>query len=219
LREAVVVANDRERAAIERLEDQILDELNVKAVSYVGEAEELARYEVKPNYRTLGPRLGPRMPEAARAIAELDPSSVAAAFARGERVAIPLDGREETLGVEDLLLVMQPREGYQLERQASYAVALKLDLDDELLREGTAREIVHAVQNARKAAGLEVEDRIELALSGDERLMGVVRQHSDYLAGETLAARLQLDGALDAAHVGTASIDGSELAIALRRAA
>ena len=63
---------------------------------------------------------------------------------------------------------MLPREGYQLERQANYAVALKLDLDDELRREGVAREVVHAVQNARKGAGLQVEDRIELALSGDD---------------------------------------------------
>ena len=114
---------------------------------------------------------------------------------------------------------MLPREGYQLERQANHAVALKLDLDDELLREGAAREVVHAVQNARKGAGLEIEDRIELALSGDDRLLEVVRQHPDYVAGETLASRLELDGAAaDAAHVETARIDGSELAIALKRA-
>ena len=60
---------------------------------------------------------------------------------------------------------MLPREGYQLERQANYAVALQLDLDEELLREGTAREVVHAVQNARKGPGLQVEDRIDLALA------------------------------------------------------
>ena len=83
---------------------------------------------------------------------------------------------------------MQPREGYQLERQANYAVALRLDIDDELLREGIAREVIHAVQNARKVAGLDVEDRIELVLRGDEELLGVVRQHADYVAGETLAA-------------------------------
>jgi isoleucyl-tRNA synthetase len=76
------------------------------------------------------------------------------------------------------------------------------------------------VQNARKGAGLQIEDRIDLALSGDDRLLGVVRQHADYVAGETLAASLRLDGTgLDGAtHVETARIDGSELAIALRRA-
>jgi isoleucyl-tRNA synthetase len=220
LREAVVVADDRERAAIARLEDQVLEELNVKGISYVGEAEELADYEVKPNYRALGPRFGSRMRDAAAAIEALDPMAVAAAFDRGESVHISVGGREESLGGEDLSLVMLPRGGYQLERQANYAVALELDMDEELVREGAAREVVHAVQNARKGAGLQVEDRIDLALSGDAHLLGVIRQHADYVAGETLAESLQLDGAaLDpAAHVETARIDGSELAIALRRA-
>ena len=90
---------------------------------------------------------------------------------------------------------MLPREGYQLERQANYAVALQLDLDDELRREGAAREVVHAIQNARKGAGLQVEDRIDLTLSGDDALIDAVRQHADYVAGETLAANLAFDGA------------------------
>jgi isoleucyl-tRNA synthetase len=219
LREAAVVANERERVAIARLEDQVLDELNVKAISYVGEAEELAQYEVKPNYRALGPRFGSKMREATAAIEALDPSTVAAAFDRGESVHVNVNGREESLGGEELSLVMLPREGYQLERQAGYAVALKLDLDEKLFGEGAAREVVHAVQNARKRAGLQVEDRIELALSGDDRLLEVVRQHADYVMGETLASRLDLDGALAGdAHVETARINGSELAIALKRA-
>jgi isoleucyl-tRNA synthetase len=219
LREAVVVADPRERAAIERLEDQVLDELNVKGISYVEEAEELASYEVKPNFRALGPRFGSRMPEAARAIEQLDPAATAAAFDRGDKVTIKVDGQEERLGSDDLSLVMLPREGYQLERQANYAVALQLDLDDELRREGAAREVVHAIQNARKGAGLQVEDRIDLTLSGDDALIDAVRQHADYVAGETLAANLAFDGATaEATHTETAHIDGSELGIALRRA-
>jgi isoleucyl-tRNA synthetase len=96
---------------------------------------------------------------------------------------------------------------------------LKLDLDEELRREGVAREVVHAVQNARKGAGLEVEDRIELELWGDPELLDAVRDHRDYIAGETLATRLVLDGArAEGAHHETTRIEGSELAIALRRA-
>ena len=87
LREAVVVADERERAAIERLEDQVLDELNVKGISYVGEAEELADYAVKPNFRALGPRFGARMRDAAAAIEALDPASVAAASTAARRSA------------------------------------------------------------------------------------------------------------------------------------
>jgi isoleucyl-tRNA synthetase len=220
LREAVVVADERERAAISRLEEQVLEELNVKSISYVGETEELAEYEVKPNYRALGPRFGARMRQATAAIEALDPALVAAALDRGENVHISIGGHEEALGGDDLSLAMLPRGGYYLEREANYAVALKLDLDEELLREGAAREIVHAVQKARREAGLQVEDRIELVLSGDRRLLQVVRQHSDYVARETLATSIELDGAgfEPAGHVETARIDGSELAISLRRA-
>jgi isoleucyl-tRNA synthetase len=218
LREAVIVADERERASIARLEDLVLDELNVKEVSYVSEAEELAEYEVKPNYRTLGPRFGSRMSHVVKAIDALDPAGVAAALDRGESVHIAIDGREEALGADDLSLLMLPRAGYQLERQANYAVALKLDLDDDLRREGVAREVVHAVQNARKGAGLQVEDRIELALSGEVRLIEAIREYADYVAGETLATRLAFDGVEgEGSHIETALIDGSELAIALRR--
>ena len=88
---------------------------------------------------------------------------------------------------------MQPLEGYQLEREGSHAVALELELDDELRREGLAREVVHAVQNARKAAGLQVEDRIALGLGGDDELLAAAREHEGYVAGETLAVRVDYD--------------------------
>jgi isoleucyl-tRNA synthetase len=160
------------------------------------------------------------MPDAAKAIEQLDAGEIAAALDSGDPVTIQVNGKEERLSSDDLMLVMLPREGYQLERQANYAVALQLDLDDELRREGAAREVVHAIQNARKGAGLQVEDRIDLTLSGDDALIEAVRQHADYVAGETLAANLTFDGAgaEDGTHTETARIDGSDLGIALRRA-
>jgi isoleucyl-tRNA synthetase len=220
LREAVVVADERERGSIARLEDLVLDELNVKEVSYVSEADELADYELKPNFRSLGPRFGSKVKLVTSAIEALDPTHVAAAFDRGETVHVAVNGREESLGPEDLSLVMLPRGGYQLERQANYAVALRLELDDELRREGIAREIVHAIQNARKGAGLDVEDRIELALSGESGLIDAAREYADYVTGETLATKLDLNGATPSdAHEETTRIDGSELGISLKKSA
>ena len=141
----------RERAAIERLDDVVREELNVKELRYVSQADELGSYEVKPNYRALGPRFGKQMPQVAAAVAALDPAHVAERAARRARAsAISVDGHDHELGADDLLLAMQPLDGYQLEREGSHAVALELELDDELRREGLAREVVHAVQNARK---------------------------------------------------------------------
>jgi isoleucyl-tRNA synthetase len=215
LRAAVVVAAGAERAAIERMQDVVLDELNVKELRFVSEAGELGSYEVKPNYRSLGPRFGKLMPQVAAAVAALDPGHVADALRDGGRVGVNVGGHEHELGAEDLSLALQPLAGYQLEREGSHAVALELELDQDLRREGLAREVIHAVQNARKAAGLQVEDRIELVLGGDDELLVAARDHEDYLAQETLALRVAFDGA----EGGTdATIEGRVLRIALTRA-
>jgi isoleucyl-tRNA synthetase len=116
-------------------------------------------------------------------------------------------------------MALQPLEGYQVERSGTHAVALNLELDDELRREGLAREVVHAVQSARKNAGLDVEDRISLTLAGDEELLAAAREHEDYVAGETLATSLEFDGAQGAsAEAEGAEIEGRALLISVRLA-
>jgi isoleucyl-tRNA synthetase len=214
LGEAVVVAADRERAAIERFEPLVLEELNVKRVRFVSEADELGRFELKPNYRVLGPRFGKQMPQVAAAVAALDAQSAAETLRGGGTVGVTIDGTEQPLSGDDLQLVLQPLEGYRVERSGTHAVALNLELSDELRREGLAREVVHAVQAARKSAGLNVEDRIALSLGGDAELLDAVRAHEGYVAGETLATSLVYDGAGAGE---TARIEGRELSIAVER--
>ena len=102
-------------------------------------------------------------------------------------MAISVDGKDHELTAEDLQISMKPLAGYQLEREGSHAVALELEIDDELRAEGWAREIVRAVQLARQAAGLEVTDRIELTFDGDAALLSAATAHESYIAGETLA--------------------------------
>jgi isoleucyl-tRNA synthetase len=216
LGEAVVVAAGREREAIERFRELALRELNVKRLRFVSEAEELGRWELKPNYRALGPRFGKQMPQVAAAVAALDAQSAAARLREGGQVGLTVDGHEHAIGSDDVQLVLQPLEGYRVERSGTHAVALNLELDDELHREGLAREVVHAVQNARKDAGLDVADRISLALGGDAELLAAVRAHQDYVAGETLATSVSfLDGAVPGEAV---RIEGRDLSIAVERA-
>jgi isoleucyl-tRNA synthetase len=215
LRKAVIVARGAERREIERLQDLVTSELNVKELEFVSQEAELVSYDVKPNYRSLGPRFGKLMPQAAAAVQALDPASVADAIAGRRRIGINVDGSEHDLGPEDVSLVMKPLDGYLVEAEAGRAVALALELDDELRREGLAREIVHAVQNARRDAGLEVTDRITLVLGGDAELLDAARAHEAYVAGETLATTVSYDGDVSGA---AASIEGRDLRIALERA-
>jgi isoleucyl-tRNA synthetase len=215
LSEAVVVAAGRERASIERFSELLLDDLNVKSVRFVSEAEELGQWELKPNYRALGPRFGKRMPRVADAVAALDAQKAAATLRAGGTVGISVDGKEHPLSADEVQLVLQPLEGYRVERSGTHAVALNLGLTDELRREGLAREAVHAIQSARKSAGLNVEDRIALTLGGDAELLDAVRAHEPYVTGETLAVSLSYDGAVPSAEA--ALIEGRELLIAVER--
>jgi isoleucyl-tRNA synthetase len=226
LGEAVVVAAGREREAIERLSEVVREELNVRQVRFVAAAEDLGRYEVKPNYRTLGPLFGSEMPLVAAAIAALDPARVAAAVgndgAQGS-IGITVAGREHALSARDLLVAMRAPDGYSVERDGAHAVALDLTIDEDLRHEGRAREIVHVVQNARRTAGLNVEDRIELALDGAPAVMEAARTYRDHIAGETLAVSVELG--MDLAGDGSATkyseqadVDGLELRLSLSRA-
>ena len=141
----------------------------------------------------------------------------------GRQLGIEVAGREHTFSPEDVILTMRAPDGYSVERDGAHAVALDLALDDALIREGRVREIVHVVQNARRTAGLQVEDRIELALDGDAELTEAARSGGDYIARETLALRLAL-GDEDARTLAPleyseeADIEGRTLRIALRRA-
>jgi isoleucyl-tRNA synthetase len=211
----VVVASDAERAAIERLADVVASELNVKELDFVHSEAELVSYRVKPNYRSLGPKFGKKMPLVAAAVEALDAREVAERLDAGQEVGVNVDGEDHNLSPEDLNLVMEPLEGYQVEAEAGHAVALELELDDELRREGLAREIVRAVQEARKQAGLDVSDRISLALGGDDELLAAAREHESYIAGETLATTVGYgaDGAGE-----KATIEGRELRIGVSKA-
>jgi isoleucyl-tRNA synthetase len=210
LRAAVVVADGVERGAIERFSELVRDELNVRELRFVSQADELGELEVKPNYRTLGPRFGKEMPLAAAAVAGLDPAHVSAALRDGRTIGISVAGNDHKIGPDDVLVSMKPLEGYQVEREGSHAVALELELDDDLRREGLARDIVRAVQMARQQAGLDVTDRIALTLDGDDALLEAARSYQEYIAGETLATTVSYESLDGAAPV---EIEGRELRI------
>ncbi len=215
LRAAVIVATGHERSAIRRLADLVSEELNVHELRFVSAADELGEIEVKPNYRTLGPRFGKQMPLVAAAIAGLDPAKLPGALRDGRTVSVSVAGTDHCLAADDLLVAFRPMAGYQLEHEGSHAVALEVEIDDALRAEGWAREIVRAVQNARQNAGLEVSDRIELRLGGDGEVLAAAGAHESYIAGETLAVLIAGDLAPEDGEA--VEIDGRPLRVAVRR--
>ena len=184
LRRAVVhVPGDAER--LRGLLDLARDELNVRDIALAASEEELAGWHAKPNFRALGPRLGPRVKDVAAAFAA-DDGSLAGELAAGRAVTVDLPGGEVVLGPEDVDLVREAREGWRLASDGATAVALDLTLDDELRAEGLAREVIRAVQDARKDAGFDVADRIHLTLAAPGHTQRL-KPYVEMISKETLA--------------------------------
>jgi isoleucyl-tRNA synthetase len=185
----VRVPDDAAERAVRRHGDQILEELNVKSLEVLARDAKLVSYRIKPNLPRVGKRYGKLIPAIREHLQRGDTAAIAAAVARGETHTATIGGQRVELAPEDLLIETASAEGFASAEEGGYLVALDTTLNDELVREGVARELVRAVQDARKQAGLEVSDRIALSVAGDEAVNEAVREYRDYLMTETLASR------------------------------
>ncbi len=214
LAEVVVALPDAEARAVERLRDVVLDELNVKDLRFVGGEDELVAYVVKPNLKVLGPRLGKRLGPLQAALKEADGAALVAAVRAVGAVVITLPDGEVSLVEEELLIETASPEGFQVEVEGGRVVALRTDVDDTLREEGLARELIHAVQLARKTADLRIEDTISLTLEVPEELRPPAERHRGAIMAETLASDFAV-GEAAGDHRETARVDGHEVGIGL----
>lgn len=174
------------------LRRQVADELNVLDVQGLSDdtAEGLVDVEVKANFRSLGKRFGQRTPTVAAAVTATDAAALVHALRAGA-ATITVDGEEITLTDDDVIITESPRQGWAVASDEGLSCALDLALTDELLRAGIARDAVRAIQEARKNAGLDVTDRIELTwASHDPAVVLAMQEHGDVVAGEVLALAL-----------------------------
>ena len=214
LAEVVVALPEAEAQAVARLRDVVLDELNAKDLRSVTGEDELVAYIVKPNLKVLGPKLGKRLGPLQTALKEADGAAIVAAVRTHGAAVIALQDGEISLAEEELLIETGSPEGYQVESEAGRVVALKTAVDDALREEGLARELIHAVQLARKAADLRIEDTISLTLAVPEQLRPPAERHRGAIMAETLASEFAL-GEVAGDHRETARVDGHEVGIGL----
>ena len=200
---------------LETLLEVVADELNVRRVVFAESTGSFGRWHAKPSFRSLGPILGPRVKEVAASLAE-DDGALAGELARGGDVVVPTSGGDVSIGPADVDLTQDVREGWGVASDGAITVALDLHLTDDLRREGLARELIRAIQDARKAAGLEVADRVQLGARRGTPVSEALAAHRDTVAGETLAVDVIL-GEVDGP-VTDATIDGEPVRIGLRRA-
>jgi isoleucyl-tRNA synthetase len=216
LERALVVLPATESADLEGLEGLVAEELNVRTVELARGVGELVSYTVKPNFKALGPRFGSRVKKVADSIGATDAASLVEALERDGSVHLDVDGEQVTLAAEDVDVRVEGRSGFSFAQDGPYGVALDVEITPELRAEGIAREIVRAVQDLRKSAGLAVEDRIELWLSADDT--SAIEEHRGSIANETLATSVTVGLPDGDASSGELQIEGQTVSIALRKA-
>ena len=214
LREVMVVDEGSDGASIregvESLKEIVLDELNVKELAF-GEAEDVFVYDLKPDLGIVGPKYGRLVPGIRAALAAA-PAEVGVRAAAGESVAVDVEGEGISLPPEELLVVPKQREGYALEREVGLAVALRTDLDQDLVDEGLVRELVHRVQNLRREKGFEIEENIRVGLSGNPRVSSLLEDRwGEYFRAEVLAKELDLDAVAPESGFENVTVDGEAL--------
>ena len=212
LARVTIITHDEETAeAARRHSDLIADELNVREVETSSDDGGLVDLSAKADFRKLGPRLGSDVKTCAAGIAALG----------NEEIGRLLDGETvEVAGfpitVDDVVITRSPREGTVVETDGELAVALDTRLDDDLVAEGLARDVVSRVQQARRNAGLAVTDRIHLRWeTGDEVLAAAIERHAAYIAGETLAKNMDRDGGISTEPV---EVEGMRLQLEVEKA-
>jgi len=194
---------------------EVASELNVKGVDDVDTLSGLMTWTVVPNFRALGPRLGPRVNEVKAALAAADGSALVARLEADG--AIEVAGERLTVGEVEVRATRH--DAFALAEEAGWAVALDLELDDDLRREGLAREIVRSLNDLRKEVGLDIADRITLSVAADGPVADALATHRDYVMAEVLAVDLTTDGAPGAdAAAHELAIDGHPVRVTLTRA-
>ena len=171
----------------------IADELNVKSVEFADDVSAYTDYLFKPQLRTLGKRFGKQINVLRETLANLDGSAAMAELNEKGSITITLDGTEEVIEKDDLLIEALQTEGYVSESNNGVTVVLDTNLTDELVEEGFVREIISKIQNMRKDSGFEVMDHIKVYQSGNDRIKDILLRNEDTIKREVLATDIITD--------------------------
>lgn len=212
---------DRDRAGLKHFAPEIAEELNVKEVRLLGPSEDLLNYQIRPNLPLLGKKLGKQLPALKAALNSADPKALAhQAHAEGTVTLTLADGSQLALSAEELLIEALSPPGYSAQEDQGLVVALSTELTPELIVEGTARDIVRNLQELRKAAGLEVGERIMLRVwQAGEAALAALQAHRAHICAEVLADELELVQSGEGGQRVTLGKDGDSFTVLLARTA
>ena len=192
------------------------DELNVKEVVFKEDMEDFTVYTFKPNFRALGPKVGKNMGAVKSALTAMNGRQAKEALDKEGSLKVTLaDGTEYALTSEEVEIAMSQAEGYNCQSYGEVAIALETTLSEELLEEGFLREIISKVQTMRKENGYEVTDHIKVGLSGNDKLMAIVKKAENEAMLRSVTLADEVSYGTDVAHVKEWNINGETVVLSV----
>jgi len=192
----IPVLDNKQRLEIEAVADLIKSEVNVKEIQLLDDASGILVKQIKPNFKTLGPKFGKDMKLIASEIALLGPDDIQKIEQEGE-ILLYFNNKSITLQLQDVEISSQDIEGWLVASYGALTVALDISINEDLRKEGIARELVNRIQNLRKESGFEVTDKIDIKLLKNGFVQEAVESNIAYIKTETLAAELNFEESLD----------------------
>ena len=194
----IPAVSESQKAHVEAVKDLIMNEVNVKDIRFV-EGEDILVKSVKCNFRTMGKKYGKLMKGVAARINSLDQHEISELEKNGH-LTIDVEGQQLVIDATDVDIISEDIPGWLVSNEGNLTVALEVELNDELVKEGTARELINRIQNLRKDSGLEITDRIKVTIAPDENINSAIEAYSDYIKGQVLADEIVIaenDGVID----------------------
>ena len=192
----IPVTNSQQKEEIEAVADLIKHEVNIKEVELLEDASDILVKQIKPNFKALGPRFGKDMKLIASAVNNFTSEDINK-MEQNASFELDINGKNITLGLDDVEITSQDIEGWLVANEGLLTVALDVTINEDLRREGIARELVNRIQNLRKDSGFEVTDRIDVQLLSNTDVIAAVNDNEAYIKTETLTNDLKIVDNLD----------------------
>ncbi|WP_143304455.1 isoleucine--tRNA ligase [Chitinophaga vietnamensis] len=199
----IPVLNAHMQEQVEKVADLIKSEVNVKGIDYLTETEGFIKKKIKPNFKSLGSKMGAKMKTVAAAIGAFTEAEIAA-IERDGHINLAIEGEQVQIQLSDVEIISEDIPGWTVANKGALTVALDITITPQLQDEGNARELVNRIQKIRKDSGFELTDRIAVTVETVDSLKSAIVNYNDYICTEILADSLELVGKLQ---------DGTEIEV------
>ena len=176
-------------AYIQSIKDIVMSEVNVKDIKLVDGSNGILVKRIKPDFKKLGPKCGKNMKQVAAALQNMEQAAIAQ-FEKEGQYTFAIEGQDIVVSTDDVTIFSEDIPGWSVANDGNITIALDITLTDELINEGIARELINRIQNIRKSSGLEITDRIQVSVSGNEAIEYAISQHKAYIASQVLAQNI-----------------------------